>query len=77
MKAMVLRAPGAALALDPIDAPEPLDGQLVLQVRACGVCRTDLHVIDGELEHPKLPLLPGHGTSRAGGVALHVRHHAL
>ena len=60
MKAMVLRAPGAALALETIDAPEPLDGQLVLQVRACGVCRTDLHVIDGELEHPKLPLVPGH-----------------
>ena len=60
MKAMVLRAPGAALALDTIDTPEPLDGQLVLQVRACGVCRTDLHVIDGELERPKLPLVPGH-----------------
>jgi len=42
----------------PLPAPGP--GQLVLRVRACGVCRTDLHVVDGELPQPKLPLVPGH-----------------
>jgi propanol-preferring alcohol dehydrogenase len=40
--------------------PEPAEGQVLLHVRACGVCRTDLHIVDGELSHPKLPLVPGH-----------------
>jgi propanol-preferring alcohol dehydrogenase len=40
--------------------PEPAEGQVLLRVRACGVCRTDLHVVDGELEHPRLPLVIGH-----------------
>ena len=40
--------------------PEPGPGQVLLEVRACGVCRTDLHVVDGELPEPKLPLVPGH-----------------
>ncbi|MBR8240101.1 zinc-dependent alcohol dehydrogenase family protein [Burkholderia multivorans] len=50
--------------------PRPAPGQLSIDVLACGVCRTDLHVIDGELAHPKLPLIPGHeivGTVRALG----------
>ncbi len=57
---MVLDAPGEPLRL--ADVPEPVagDGRLLLRVRACGVCRTDLHVVDGELERPKLPLVPGH-----------------
>jgi alcohol dehydrogenase, propanol-preferring len=44
------------------DLPEPLpgDGQVLISVHACGVCRTDLHILDGELERPKLPLVPGH-----------------
>ena len=40
--------------------PEPSSGQILLRVRACGVCRTDLHIVDGELTEPKLPLVPGH-----------------
>ncbi len=57
---MVLDAPGEPLRL--ADLPEPVagDGRLLLRVRACGVCRTDLHVVDGELDRPKLPLVPGH-----------------
>ena len=60
MKAMVLDAPGKALRRADLPRPRPGRGQLVVQVRACGVCRTDLHVVDGELKEPKLPLVPGH-----------------
>jgi alcohol dehydrogenase, propanol-preferring len=57
---MVLGAPGQSLrAADP-PAPEPSSGQVLVRVHACGVCRTDLHVVDGELTEPKLPLVPGH-----------------
>jgi propanol-preferring alcohol dehydrogenase len=60
MLAMQLRAPGEAL--QPVERPDlqPGPGELRLRVRACGVCRTDLHVVDGELAEPKLPLVPGH-----------------
>jgi propanol-preferring alcohol dehydrogenase len=57
---MVLDAPGTPLHPAELDRPEADVGQLLLRVRACGVCRTDLHVVDGELERPKLPLVPGH-----------------
>lgn len=61
MKAMVLAAPGRPLRLEPDkQRPEPGPGQLLLRVSACGVCRTDLHVVDGELADPHLPLVPGH-----------------
>jgi alcohol dehydrogenase, propanol-preferring len=60
MRAMVLDAPQTPLRLAEIPDPAPADGQLLLRVRACGVCRTDLHVVDGELERPKLPLVLGH-----------------
>ena len=60
MRAMVLERVGEPLAAAEVDAPAPQPGRLVVQVRACGVCRTDLHVIDGELPNPKLPLVPGH-----------------
>ena len=60
MNAMRLHAPRHALARDALALPVPGPRQLLLEVRACGVCRTDLHVIDGELPHPKLPLVPGH-----------------
>ena len=60
MRAMVLRAPGKPLALEEVDEPEPGRGRVKVRVRACGVCRTDLHVVDGELTEPKLPLVPGH-----------------
>jgi alcohol dehydrogenase, propanol-preferring len=57
---MVLSAQGEPLELRDLPVPEPGPGQVRLRVRACGVCRTDLHVVDGELPHPKLPLVPGH-----------------
>lgn len=60
MKAMLLDAPRRALRLADIPIPRPGAGQLLIRVHACGVCRTDLHVVDGELPDPKLPLVPGH-----------------
>ncbi len=60
MRAMVLDTPGSPLRETELPRPEPRAGQLLIEVRACGVCRTDLHVVDGELPHPKLPLVPGH-----------------
>src|SRR5205823_3894925 len=57
---MVLHTTGEPLRLEDVPVPEPEPGQVLLRVSACGVCRTDLHVIDGELSHPKLPLVPGH-----------------
>jgi alcohol dehydrogenase, propanol-preferring len=60
MKVMVLAAPGEPLRESELPAPEPGPGQVAVAVDACGVCRTDLHVVDGELSEPKLPLVPGH-----------------
>jgi propanol-preferring alcohol dehydrogenase len=57
---MVLERQREPLRLRDLPVPEPGDGQVRLRVLACGVCRTDLHVVDGELERPKLPLVPGH-----------------
>jgi propanol-preferring alcohol dehydrogenase len=60
MRAMVLKAPRRPLELVELPDPEPGPGEVRLTVLACGVCRTDLHVIDAELLDPKLPLVPGH-----------------
>ena len=60
MKAMVLEEPKNPLVLKTIPLPVPLPKQVLIKVIACGVCRTDLHIIDGELANPKLPLIPGH-----------------
>ena len=60
MKAMVLEEQGQRLKLQEVPVPRPGPGQLLLRVHACGVCRTDLHIVDGELEEPKLPLILGH-----------------
>jgi propanol-preferring alcohol dehydrogenase len=60
MQAMALRRTGTPLALERRILPEPGPGDLRLRVLACGVCRTDLHVVDGELPHPALPIVPGH-----------------
>jgi alcohol dehydrogenase, propanol-preferring len=60
MRAQVLTAAGRPLALAELPAPHPGPQQLLIAVRACAVCRTDLHVVDGELPDPKLPLIPGH-----------------
>ncbi len=57
---MVLDAPGRPLEERDLPRPEPGPGQLLIRVHACGVCRTDLHIVDGELTEPKLPLVPGH-----------------
>jgi len=60
MKAMQLAAPRSPLKLVEMAVPRPAPGQIVLRVLACGVCRTDLHVVDGELTQGKLPIIPGH-----------------
>src|SRR5690349_9912423 len=60
MRAMVLHAPGQALSLEERPDPEPGPGEVRLRVEACAVCRTDLHVVDGELTVPQLPIVPGH-----------------
>lgn len=60
MKAMLFTQPGHALVLSKIPKPSPGPGQVLIRVKACGVCRTDLHIFDGELDRPKLPLVPGH-----------------
>jgi propanol-preferring alcohol dehydrogenase len=60
MKAMILHAQGEPLRLTEIPRPSPSADQLLLAVRACGVCRTDLHVLDGDLQEPRLPLILGH-----------------
>jgi alcohol dehydrogenase, propanol-preferring len=60
VRAAILNAPGSPLRLADVPAPEPEAEQVLIRVRACGVCRTDLHVVDGELRDPKLPLIPGH-----------------
>lgn len=60
MRAMRLHRAGEPLVLEEIPRPQPGAGEVLVQVLACGVCRTDLHVVDGELTEPKLPLVPGH-----------------
>jgi alcohol dehydrogenase, propanol-preferring len=57
---MVLERPRQLLRLEDLPVPEPGPRQLLLEVHVCGICRTDLHVVDGELPEPKLPLVPGH-----------------
>lgn len=70
MRGMVLEAARTPLKALDLPLPKPGRGQVLIRVRACGVCRTDLHVVDGELTKPKLPLVPGHeiiGTVEALG----------
>ncbi len=70
MRAMLLDAPRSALRLGELPDPAPGAGEVLLEVAACGVCRTDLHIVDGELDRPKLPLVLGHqivGRVVAGG----------
>src|SRR5690349_12528542 len=67
---MMLERAGQPLRETELQTPKPRRGQLLLHVHACAVCRTDLHVVDGELPNPKLPLIPGHeivGTIAAAG----------
>src|ERR1700704_2412498 len=60
MRAMILSHPGKPLELRDVPVPSPSPGQLLIRVVTCAVCRTDLHIVDGELPNPKLPLIPGH-----------------
>lgn len=60
MKAMLLDVPGRPLRLAEVERPEPGPAQVRVKVAACGVCRTDLHVVDGDLTEPKRPIIPGH-----------------
>ena len=67
---MLLDAPRSTLRLGELPDPDPGPGEVLLEVAACGVCRTDLHILDGELDRPKLPLVLGHqivGRVVAGG----------
>lgn len=79
MRAMVLDSPGppddggSPLVLRDVPTPEPAAGEVRVRVHACGVCRTDLHIVDGELTEPRLPLVPGHqiiGAVEARGSAV-------
>ena len=70
MRAMVLERQGEPLRPADVAEPEPGRGQVLLEVAACGICRTDLHIVDGALTEPKLPLVPGHqivGRVAGGG----------
>ncbi len=60
MRAMVLQAQHSELQAQDVPRPRAGAGELLLRVRACGICRTDLHVVDGDLREPALPLIPGH-----------------
>ncbi len=60
MKAMIFEGLGKPLSFKEVAKPSPEDHQALIEVHACAVCRTDLHIIDGELTRPKLPLIPGH-----------------
>jgi propanol-preferring alcohol dehydrogenase len=60
MKAMVFERLGQQLVYKTVPLPVPSEDQVLIKIIACGVCRTDLHIIDSELQYPKLPLIPGH-----------------
>ena len=60
MRAMVLEKTGEPLKHLIVPVPKPNPDQILIKIHACGVCRTDLHIVDGELTNPKLPLIPGH-----------------
>src|ERR1700730_2168193 len=60
MRAMVFEKAREPLKLHEVPIPEPAENQVLVKIKACGVCRTDLHIVDGELNKPKLPLIPGH-----------------
>lgn len=74
MRAMVLEGPGQAVQMRCLPRPQPGPDELLVKIAACAVCRTDLHVVDGELPNPKLPIIPGHeiiGRVVACGANVH------
>lgn len=60
MHAMIMEKSGQQLKYTKVEKPHPRQNEILIKVSACGICRTDLHVLDGELHNPKLPLIPGH-----------------
>lgn len=75
MQAMLFERAGAPLRLSAVPDPSPNDHQVLIRVRACGVCRTDLHLVDGELPNPKLPVIPGHQiVGEVVGIGRHVNN---
>lgn len=73
MHAMLMKEPGQKLIYSSVQKPHPKQNEILIKISACGICRTDLHVVDGELTHPKLPLIPGHqvvGTIEQLGTAV-------
>jgi propanol-preferring alcohol dehydrogenase len=78
MRAMVLDRPFTPLVLRERPVPQPAAGEILIEVAACGVCRTDLHVVDGELPRPKLPIVPGHEiVGRVGAIGTGVSGFAI
>ncbi len=78
MRAMILEKPGMPLQLLKKPDPIPGPGQVLVKISACGVCRTDLHVVDGDLPEPKLPIIPGHEiVGRVAGLGEGVDHFKL
>ncbi|WP_346296160.1 zinc-dependent alcohol dehydrogenase family protein [Rhodopseudomonas sp. P1] len=78
MDAMVLTAPGTPLQWQSRDTPQPGDGEVLVTVSACGVCRTDLHVVDGELPNIRYPIIPGHEiVARVAAVGTGVTSHQI
>ncbi|UYO54202.1 zinc-dependent alcohol dehydrogenase family protein [Rhodopseudomonas palustris] len=78
MDAMVLTAPGTPLQWQSRDTPQPGDGEVMVTVSACGVCRTDLHVVDSELPNIRYPIIPGHEiVGRVAAVGAGVTSHQI
>lgn len=77
MRAMVLEQTGGRLVMKKIPIPLPGPGELLLKIQACGICRTDLHVLDGDLKPPRIPVIPGHqivGTVKSCGKEVRTFH---
>src|SRR6202047_3971906 len=75
---MVLDRPRTPLVMRERPVPVPAAGEILIEISACGVCRTDLHVVDGELPDPKLPVVPGHEiVGRVAALGPDVRNFAL
>src|SRR5579884_1135655 len=78
MRAMVLDRPRTALVPRQYPIPRPSPGEIMVAVEACGVCRTDLHVVDGDLPRPKLPIVPGHEiVGRVAAIGARVTEFAV
>lgn len=78
MNAMVLEKQQQHLVHKSLPVPGIATNQLLIKVIACGICRTDLHIIDGDLKHPKLPLIPGHEiVGKVAGIGKRVKGYAL